>query len=402
MRKQKKAISSESFYIDLPVVDNFADISNPDIYTEVPDDWHVAVSDVKDSTGTIQRGGYREVNLLGASSIIALLNLKKSFSLPFIFGGDGATVCIPESLLAQAKQSLLATKEMAKNAYGLELRVGIVPLRYIRQQGFDVTVARCRISETFFQAVFSGGGLQFAEECVKDILTGNQFRLDEGDAEPVADFSGLECRWKSIPSVHGDVVSLIVQAIGTSAKKNNETYRDVLEQIGKIYGNDAMCRPVREEDLSMSFSESQLSGESKIRSYAKGKMYRIGYWFKIRYGVLLGMLLMGMKQKTKSTDWGEYKNRLASNTDYKKFDDKLRQVISGTPQQREYLQAYLEKKFRSRELVYGMHVAASALVTCMIFNYHKDHIHLVDSDNGGYALAAAQLKVRLKSLGTKR
>ncbi|MDE3058099.1 MAG: DUF3095 domain-containing protein [Bacteroidota bacterium] len=393
-------MNTESFFLDLPIIENFVDISNPRVYTPLPEDWHIAVSDVKDSTGLIRRGRYKEVNLLGASSIIALLNLKKSFSLPFIFGGDGATLCIPPSLLEQARQSLVATKMMAHEAYGIELRVGIVPLKHVRKHGFDVLVARCRISENFTQAVFSGGGLQFAEECVKNPVTEQQFGLSTNDAEPVADFTGLECRWKNVPSARGEIVTLIVQAIGKSDKKKNETYREVIRKIGEIYGTDVLCRPVREEDLSMSFSEKQLYGESRIRSYRKGKLYRIYYWLKIRYQVLAGKFALLVKYKSRSVDFGKYKSELAANTDFKKFDDKLRQVLSGTPEQRAELTSYLEKKFHDRDLVYGIQVAPTAIITCLIFSYNGAHIHLVDSDNGGYAIAAAQLKEQLKSLST--
>jgi hypothetical protein len=65
------------------------------------------------------------------------------------------------------------------------------------------------------------------------------------------------------------------------------------------------------------------------------------------------------------------------------------------------LQTYLENQFRAGELVYGLHTAPNALVTCLIFNYHADHIHLVDSDNGGYAVAAARLKEQLKQSGPR-
>jgi hypothetical protein len=394
-------MSSESFYIDLPCVDNFSDVANPSIYTELPDDWLVAVSDVKDSTRAIQQGGYKKVNLLGASSIIAILNLNKSFSLPFIFGGDGASICIPGSLLQQTRQSLVATKLMAKDVYGIELRVGIVPLSYIKEQGFNVMVARCRLSDTHSQAAFTGGGLQFSEECIKETVSGKLFCLHEGDAEPIADFSGLECRWMNVPSVHGEVLTLIVQAMGPSVKKKNETYSRLIEKVENIFGTDAAMSPVRAVDLSMSLSERQLSGESNIRSYGKGTLFRIWYWFTIRYRILLGSILMRMKWKTKQTNWGDYKNRLVANTDFKKFDDKLRQVISCSVGQRKLLQTYLENKFRAGELVYGLHTAPNALVTCLIYNYHADHIHLVDSDNGGYAVAAARLKEQLKEIGIR-
>ena len=161
-------MSTESFYLNLPVTENFLDISDPRIYKPLPDDWHVAVTDVRDSTGAIERGMYKEVNLMGASSIMALQNLTGSFSLPFVFGGDGATVCLQPSLVEKARTALLATRKMAREIYGLDFRVGIVPVADIRRGGYDVLVARYRVSENFTQGVFSGGGLQYAEECIKD------------------------------------------------------------------------------------------------------------------------------------------------------------------------------------------------------------------------------------------
>lgn len=107
---------------------------------------------------------------------------------------------------------------------------------------------------------------------------------------------------------------------------------------------------------------------------------------------------MKANRRTKTMNWGEYKSQVVANADYKKFDNKLRQVLSGTEAQREKLTAFLEERFRNRELVYGIHVAPTALITCLIFNYNGAHVHLVDSDNGGYALAAAQLKKQLKQL----
>lgn len=391
-------MSNDSFYQNLPPIDNFVDISDPAIYAEMPDDWYVAASDIKNSTEIIQRGGYKAVNLVGASSIMAVLNLKKSFSLPFIFGGDGACICIPESMIEQTKQSLLATRRMAKDLYGMDLRVGIVPIRYIREQGYNVLVAPICLSKKFAQAAFSGGGIQFAEECIKNPATGTQFRVESTDVQSTTDFSGLECRWQNVPSAHGEIVTLIVQALGSSDEEKGKTYREVIRKINDIYGDDAKCHPVQEQLLTMTLSERTLMGESGIRSYGKGVFARFLYWFKIRYGVLLGKFLMRMNYQTKNLNWGTYKRRLIENTDFKKFDDKLRQVLSGSAKQREQLTLYLEERFQKKELAYGIHTASSALITCLLFNYNDAHVHLVDSDNGGYAIAAIQLKEKLKQI----
>jgi len=64
-------------------------------YHDVPDDWLVVVSDIKGSTKAIESGRYKEINILGGSSIIAVLNCIKNVEIPFVFGGDGESFVIP-------------------------------------------------------------------------------------------------------------------------------------------------------------------------------------------------------------------------------------------------------------------------------------------------------------------
>lgn len=386
------------FYESLPEVDRFADLSDPSVYRPLPEDWSVAVSDVKDSTGHIEQGRYKQVNLIGASTIMALLNLERSLSIPFIFGGDGAAVCIPPSLVPAASSALLAVQELARSAYGMELRIGIVPVSFIRSRGHDVLVARSRLSATCTQAAFTGGGLSFAEECLKDPAVSGRFSIDRNSVRPEGDFTGLECRWQNVKSAHEEIVSLIVQATADVPEERNAVYRDVVAAIGTIYGDDAECHPVREEMLTMSMREKELAGESAIRSFGKGTLYRVRYWFHIRWKIVLGKILMGTKTVTAATDWGGYKRRLINNTDFKKFDDKIRQILSGSAEQRIRLAGILERLRQERKLVYGIHTAPHALITCLLFDYSDAHIHLVDADGGGYAVAARQLKEQLTSL----
>ena len=96
--------------------------------------------------------------------------------------------------------------------------------------------------------------------------------------------------------------------------------------------------------------------------------------------------------------WGQYKNIILKTTDTEKFDDMLRMVISTKRNQTKELEKYLEEEYQNKNLVYGIHKSDSALMTCLIFQRHGKHIHYIDSSNGGYALAAKELKNRLKNL----
>ena len=86
------------------------------------------------------------------------------------------------------------------------------------------------------------------------------------------------------------------------------------------------------------------------------------------------------------------------NADFRKFDGVLRMVMDGSDAQYQRLRAYLEGQHREGRLVYGMHRSREALLTCIVFSYNGNHVHFVDGSDGGYAMAARELKAQLKSL----
>ena len=57
--------------------------------------------------------------------------------------------------------------------------------------------------------------------------------------------------------------------------------------------------------------------------------------------------------------------------------------------------AFLDAEHAAGRVAYGLHRAPSALVTCFVRSYAGDHVHFIDGANGGYALAAKQLKAQL-------
>ncbi|PJF22060.1 MAG: hypothetical protein CUN56_07935, partial [Phototrophicales bacterium] len=96
--------------------------------------------------------------------------------------------------------------------------------------------------------------------------------------------------------------------------------------------------------------------------------------------------------------WGRYKDIFLGATDHEKFDDTLRMTISGTKQQRQRLEEKLNQLYQQKRLVYGIHASQRALVTCIVFDYFGRQVHFVDGEDGGYTLAARQMKERLNQL----
>jgi hypothetical protein len=387
-------MGTESFYHDLPALTMFSDVAQPDRYTDLPDDWQVAVSDVQGSTDAVAAGRYKEVNMLGASSIVGVLNAVKPLVVPYIFGGDGSSLCVPGSAFERCREAMQATMTMARSQYGLSLRCGLVPVRAIVGAGRRVRVAKCRTSANLVQAAFSGGGVQLAEQWIKDEQRGREFRLGESEGAAPGDYSGLECRWDNIPSGKGEIVTLLVQAIGDDPDRVGRTYHEVIDAIETIYGSAA---PVEQRHMRLTGDGRQNDIEARLHTFGKGAFRRWWHRQRMKVDALAGNFVMTHNLKVAGVRWGQYKSEVVANSDFRKFDDLLRHVLSGDQRQREQLVAFLQPRFEQGELAFGLHCAPAALMTCLIFARTGEHVHFVDGANGGYTMASADLKQRLRS-----
>jgi hypothetical protein len=86
---------------------------------------------------------------------------------------------------------------------------------------------------------------------------------------------------------------------------------------------------------------------------------------------------------------------MLANTDFQKFDDMLRMIREVSREEKDELLKLLEKHRQAGQLYYGTHFSPQALMTCLVFSFDH-HIHFVDGGDGGYALAAKQLKAQMK------
>jgi hypothetical protein len=66
---------NRTFYRDLPALRDFERFTEDLHYQALPPEWVVYVTDVVNSTQAIAEGTYKEVNLIGATSITLCINL---------------------------------------------------------------------------------------------------------------------------------------------------------------------------------------------------------------------------------------------------------------------------------------------------------------------------------------
>jgi len=383
-------VTSDSFYLSIEPVDRFEQLALGTSYAPLPDDWWIVAADVKNSTAAIEGGRYKHVNTVGVSVIAAMRNVARPVEVPYVFGGDGAVVCVPERFVPECRNALASTMAMAQASFELGLRACVTPVSWVRGQGLDVLVARHRVSPHYVQCALFGGGAARVEHCLKRGGLPDEFLVaPDGGAE--ADYTGLECRWSEIPSPHDETVAVIVDASGPQDAALM-VYREVMENIRRIYGEPDECRPVAEAGLQVTVDRVVLDNELGLRGWRKGAFERFLDRTRLRIDVLIGWVLLRFGVRWGGTDWGAYKADLVANTDFRKFDGSLRLVLAGTAAEREALEAYLSEQRSRGRLVYGMHVARAAVMTCLIEERQGAHFHFVDGAGGGYAAAALAMK----------
>jgi hypothetical protein len=387
-----------SFYRDLPALLSFAEVTKSQLHVDVPVDWWIVVADVVGSTKAIEAGAYKKVNTVGVACIAAVANVDRAIDLPFVFGGDGATFVIPEQLRERVICALRGAQQLSREGFGLALRVGLVNVGALLEQGFWVKLAKVKLSPHVMQPALSGRGWEEAERRVKTPDAPGVQRVEEDDGPIEASFEGFECRWQGVPSFRDHKLALLVAAISPDADANLATYQRVFEQIQSIYGDVAQYHPLRSDRLRLTFNPRLLIHEWRVRSGNLKFWQRLAYFARMLFQNLVGKVLFAQNRDTESTRWSHYRDELVENSDFRKFDGMLRMVMDGSEAQAEQLQAFLETEYRDHRLVYGMHKSKEALVTCIVQSYNGNHLHFIDGSDGGYAMAAKRLKAQMNKV----
>lgn len=374
-----------SFYQSLPSFSDFGAVARSESFAAVPGDWLMAVADVRGSTQAIAEGRYRDVNTLGAAVIVAVTHMLGHRDFPSVFGGDGAVCVVPPESRNRVAQALAGVRAMASRQFGLELRVGLVPVRDVVGGGLTLEVGKYELAAGRCIALFRGGGVSRAEELLKTQL--ERYEIPEPAAWEL-DLSGLSCRWEPIPSRQGRVVTLLVRAAGKGAA---ETYRLVLDSLSEILGGQLQnADPVNEPAMRYKSVAACLKEERRYHA----SVWSLAYARRV-FEILIAV--PAFKRGTGPFDVKGYRHSMARHSDFRKFDDMLRMVLDCTVEQVAALRRLLEAHQARGELYYGLHEADSSLMTCFVGGLAEgEHIHFIDGGNGGYAVAARHLKARVQ------
>lgn len=396
--------ASAHFYRDLPTLPSLDVALDTAVQADVPDDWHCVVADVVQSTQAIAAGAYKQVNTVGVACIAALVNMDRRLQLPFVFGGDGATFAVPASHIEPTLRALRGAQQLAAQQFGLQLRAGLVPVGELRAAGHVVKVAKVQLSAHVGQAVLVGSGWAEAERRIKARLPDGGVlyaQPDDGPAE--ASFEGFECRWQQVPSFQGHKLAFIVVARASDPVQAQHTYQRVLAHLREVLGDDLSAHhPLRAERLRLSFSPRELMGEWRVRTAGLPWLGKLAYAGRLLLQNVVGHYLFARRIDTATVAWSHYRDDLVHQTDFRKFDAALRMVLDVTQAQHQTLQIWLNAQQAQGTLVYGLHLSDHALITCLVESHADKHLHFVDGSDGGYALAARQLKQHLLQVQPQR
>jgi hypothetical protein len=215
--------------------------------------------------------------------------------LPYVFGGDGATVLLPGERRTESEAALRGVKKIAVSTFDLELRVGIVPVGELVRAGYPVRVGRFRVSPRVRLAMFSGSGFSWAERWVKSPTEGPRFAISE-DGPDTASLEGFECRWQPVKSRRGQIASLIVMAVSEDDAERARIYRHTINTLEDALEDDA-GHPISLGGLRLGAIFGDFSIEARLRSgQAKGAAYDAARKHAHNKS-LIGRTLIGLKSQ---------------------------------------------------------------------------------------------------------
>jgi hypothetical protein len=263
------------------------------------------------------------------------------------------------------------------------MRVALVPASAVRAQGLDVRVARFGPSPNLSYAMFSGGGLSWAEAAMKR----GEFAVPKAPPGTQPDLSGLSCRFEEIPATRGLILSVLVMP---ARDADPAAFRKVIEDVVALVERSPDAGrpvppggpPLRWPPAGVEYEARAARGGSLFRRRSFVLANTLWAYLVMRFGIKVGKFV----PKT-------YVQQVVENSDFRKYDDGLRMILDCTPELEQALTQRVADAAANGVVRYGLHRQDAAMMTCFTPSVMRsDHVHFIDGARGGYASAATALK----------
>lgn len=386
-------IGNELFYNELPKYKNgLTDLlTKEEYFRSVPDNWHIVLVDVKDSTFAVQNGRHDQVNLSATGSIVSVLNYLKEknskLKIPYFFGGDGVTFIIPQIFLEGVLSILENYRHHVSEHMHLVLRVGSMPVEEMYAEHRQIKLAKLALNGQMMIPILLGTGLKEAEQRIKSSFVNDSIKSE--DINPV-NLEGMECRWQEIkPELKEEkVVCLLVFCPDDFLQR--KVYLDIFTKIDLIFGKYRSRQPISVKELKLDLSIQKIKQEM----YARLGKYSLTYLLKNWLITIIG------KYYFKWFNEGQKYLRMVRQKSYTLMvDGMINNVISGTQPQIDELISFLDNKETQGEIIYGIHVTHASIMSCYVEDRKTNkHIHFIDGTEGGYTSASLMYKAKLADM----
>ncbi len=267
-----------------------------------------------------------------------------------------------------------------------------MPLARLAEQGGRVLVAKYELSPGNHLAMLAGGGTALADRLVKGE---DSFALADDEPAGPPDLDGLSCRWQPYPSLRGRMLTLLVRALdGDSLALQQE----ILARLAAILADAGAAAPIQRANMRFIWPPKGLRAEALLTHGQRPRWQRRLYLLVESF---LQLIAQTFDLKISTYDAPAYREELRRNSDHRKVADTLHMVLDCTAAEVAAIEACLAELHAARRIVYGTHQADSAMMTCLVFSLADSrHVHFIDGADGGYALAALQLKSQLQALAS--
>jgi hypothetical protein len=235
--------------------------------------------------------------------------------------------------------------------------------------------------------MFAGGGSTWAEAEMK----AGRYKVDPASPGTRPDLSGLSCRWNPIAARHGEIVSII--AVPNDIERIQAFQDLVSEVIALASEQERDGHPMPAQGPEQSLLPAALDVEARAVAL---RGLRLLFKLSVLAQFVVGWIADRLDWRIGPFDIKQYKRDVASNSDFRKFDDGLKMTVDISEPILHKIEERLAEAERAGICRYGIHRQSSALMTCLVASpLQRDHVHFVDGAAGGYAMAAASLKAKL-------